>query len=641
MSEAISLRRLRFTPLRDVLRGRINGRLDVRACIDAAGLPAPVAQLVSRLIKRSRLWRKEKVEVADELIAHFADGLASGVTAEELVRDFGDERTAARLIGRAKRRNRSPLLQALNWVRRAVLVVVALYAIVLVRFLVGRPTISVDYLAQLNAPIERVPVDQRAWPIYRKAILALGAADKNHNPAIFRKIEEDTGQNTFGERALLDATPADREWSELTAWLDAHADGFAVLREAAAKPHMGFVLGPGGSENDPELGWNFTHPDKTLLDRSLVTVLLPDLNHMRQLARVLEADARYAEATGDAARVAADYHAMLGIGRHQDSPFVVTRLVGIGIYSLALDRLERSLASTPALLTDQQLIELAHHISTIGGESVSSLFDLSGERMSFHDVIQRMFTDDGNRDGRITPEGARSISILTGMFSGGALGTRESPLVDTVTLMGVSSVASTVASRRDILDEFDRLLDEQERRNALPLRMAIDADAAGDLADKRLSEINASPLLTARLWPIAAMFPSLNRATVTAERLLGKRDGLLVGIALELYQRRHSGQHPSMLDALVPGMLPRVPEDRISGESLGYRIVDGKPVVYSVGVDRDDDAARPALGSDERPDVTAAAEWVMPTRRNAAPIDGDWILFDGRPEPTKPTTRPS
>ena len=80
-----TLRRLRFTPLTDLLRGRLSGRLDVRARIDATGLPAPALALVRRVVRRTRLWRAEKVDVAAELAAHFADGLEAGATVDELV----------------------------------------------------------------------------------------------------------------------------------------------------------------------------------------------------------------------------------------------------------------------------------------------------------------------------------------------------------------------------------------------------------------------------------------------------------------------------------------------------------------------------------------------------------------------------
>ena len=74
------LRRLRYTPIRDLLRGRISGRLDLKAQIDAADLPTSAKQLVARVVRRAQLWPIERADVADELVAHFSDALRSGAT---------------------------------------------------------------------------------------------------------------------------------------------------------------------------------------------------------------------------------------------------------------------------------------------------------------------------------------------------------------------------------------------------------------------------------------------------------------------------------------------------------------------------------------------------------------------------------
>ena len=105
--ERTRFRRLCRTPLRDVVRGRLTGRLDVEVLIAAAALPDPLPQLVRDVVRRTRLHRLEKVAVAEELVGHFRDGLNEGRPAGELAREFGAPVPAARLIGRAKRRNRS------------------------------------------------------------------------------------------------------------------------------------------------------------------------------------------------------------------------------------------------------------------------------------------------------------------------------------------------------------------------------------------------------------------------------------------------------------------------------------------------------------------------------------------------------
>src|SRR6516162_1412983 len=106
--------KIRYTPLRDVLRGRITARLDLRRLLEESALPPAVTQLIQRVAKKTRLWRLEQFDVTQELISHFAEGIKSGTSPEELIRAFGNETEAATLIRRAKRRNRPPAWKVLR-----------------------------------------------------------------------------------------------------------------------------------------------------------------------------------------------------------------------------------------------------------------------------------------------------------------------------------------------------------------------------------------------------------------------------------------------------------------------------------------------------------------------------------------------
>jgi hypothetical protein len=111
--------KMRYTPMRDVVRGRATGRLYWRGRVRASGLPTPIQDLIMRVVRRTRLWSLEKADVADELIAHFADAIEAGKCAEDAIRSFGDERRAARLIRRASRSNRLVawhVLRIIGWI---------------------------------------------------------------------------------------------------------------------------------------------------------------------------------------------------------------------------------------------------------------------------------------------------------------------------------------------------------------------------------------------------------------------------------------------------------------------------------------------------------------------------------------------
>ena len=225
----------------------------------ALGLPAAACELIRRVVKRTRLWPLEKAAVASELMAHFQDGLEAGRSAGELVEKFGDQRLAARLIRRAKRRARGLPWQVWSVALRVMGVLVAIYVVLLIRLCLGQPTVSVDYVARLNEPILRIPESDRAWPMWRRAILA--AADSTKD-----------GQLVFAK--CINGNEETGSWPETVQWLDGHATALEFARQAGSKPAMGFILGAGGSADDREIFPR--QANKQTAGGPLLEVVLPD-----------------------------------------------------------------------------------------------------------------------------------------------------------------------------------------------------------------------------------------------------------------------------------------------------------------------------------------------------------------------------
>ena len=103
----LGLAAIALTRLRDVVRGRLDARLDWRQTIALADLPESLVDTTYQVVRQTRLWRNEKVNVANDLVAHFQDGLAFGHSPEDLLRTFGDPQAAEQLIRRAKQRDRA------------------------------------------------------------------------------------------------------------------------------------------------------------------------------------------------------------------------------------------------------------------------------------------------------------------------------------------------------------------------------------------------------------------------------------------------------------------------------------------------------------------------------------------------------
>ena len=589
------LRRINTTPLGDLLRGRLTGRVDWDGNVRSAGLAPQLAELIRRIVKKTRLFRGEKVAVANELIAHFSDGLAHGSSAEELIQKFGDERVAIRLIRRAKSRCRSLPWHALRIAIRGAVILLGIYALLLLRFFIGRPNVSIDYVAQMNEPQQRIAENDRAWPIWRRAILASSDGIKE-------------GKLTFSD--AVEAIPGKSNWPETVKWLHQHAPAIELARQAGEKPAMGFIVGAGGSADDTELFPSSAGHQS--VGEPVISLLLPHLNLMRQMANQLSLDARLEAQSKDAHGVEEDLLSMLGLARQLRGPggaYVVSQLVALGIDSLAVDRFKGILEENPGLFSDDQLIRLAHAMS--GPNVAADLMTFRDERVFFADVVQRIYTDDGRGDGNITPAGLRLMPMFVSMDGQG----RDAMELNVFDF--AATVPGLIASRAEMLHRYDQIMDQQQANLHFPIR-----EVDFKIVQSMLMSIKQSPADRMHYLLIDQLAPIFNRAQAQCERYLGERDGALVAIALEIYRRRY-GKYPAALTELAPKFLPAIPADRITGDPVKYGLRDGKPIVYSVGADRiDDGGVRPDRKS--RSGRYDGAEWGISPKD--AP-HGDWVLL--------------
>ena len=596
------LRRLAHTPLRDIVRGRLSGRADVKRLVAAAELPVPLASIVLEVARRSRLWRVERADVADELIAHFVDGLRAGSSPGALADAFGPARQAARLIRRAKRRNRPLVWKA--WVRSVQAVglliglVVVIYIVAAIRLFTGRPVLAHDYLADVNAVALAVPEAQRAWPMYRSALIALGEMPQEVKDHVVR--------------------PGQQEWDEVVRYIETHDESLELVRQAASRPGLGYIVGYVINEADlalwPEEAGDRIDPNLRI---GLFGILLPHLSELHKLSRLLALDAHRAAAKGDGTLAAADIEASLGIAEHaRETPFIINELVSLGQITLALDTFGEILTKHPDIFTNSQLQALAHRLSALHGGRIQLRLD--GERWGFQDFVQQLYTDDGHGDGRLTAQGLRSLGYLDGMAAQSS-DVPPTPLGPLGPVLGL-----VIAGRREMTEESSRLYALAEAEFAKPLWQQ-------DVSrlDREVEQIHRSPIYTARYLPVALLMPALGKAGLRPQLVIQQRDAMLVAIGLELYRRR-IGAWPETLEQLVPELLPAVPPDRFDGRPLRYRLVDGRPLLYSIGADRDDDGGRPPIDHRGRPTPKLAARAVEDPAKAA---DGDWVLWPPVLEP--------
>jgi hypothetical protein len=478
-------------------------------------------------------------------------------------------------------------------------------------FFSGRPAVTTDYLAQMNKPALAVPVDQQAWPLYRDAIIAT----RDWNPPPAPASDDDSN-----------IQPGERRWPWVVAWMHAHAPAIEEARQAANKPALGFIYGPTGSLNDIALPVesNLAH---AATDWPL-TALRPAMfvnSPLVQLGFRLRSDATLAHWQKDSSRFVADVEAILGIADHlRDQGFFDASGDGIFLSGLAMRQIDDCLSTDPAFLTNENLQALAHRIARIG--QTPPLFNLKSERLVFLDRLQRYYTDDGSGSGRLTANGLEFVSAPGDepLWFGYDLATKCT--------FGPPIMVAT-DSRAQSLADFDQLNQLMESDFSTPLRQAPASQAEQFIAQLRQSFAGRARHCCFLDfvdeyyfgWGYAKPRPFVSSYRRYAEMLLGQRDGIEAGLAIEMYRRLH-GQYPQALNDLVPSLLPSVPADRITGDPVKYRLLGGKPVVYSVGVDRKDDGGTPPMIL-IHPEYSDAARWPQPGEENAKIPSGDWILY--------------
>jgi hypothetical protein len=585
--------------------------------VSEAELPPAIVAVISAVVGSTRLWRREKVDVARELIAHFQDGLDAGRTAEQLVASFGDPVTAARLIRRAKRRGRPTLWHVLRWSLIGVIVLAFIYFLIGLYALSGRPSIKTDYLAIINHRALSVPEDEAAWPLYRKALTGILVHDE------FPKFVEDGGL------APMTSDPA-----AAIEWLKRHAAAIETIRTASERPELGFAVGTSAESFRPE-DWalfdgiaepapsnNGVETKAPLEGQLLVNTLAPHVQTLRSITWLLIKDAHWAAYEGDGVRALADIVAALGVSRHsQETPFLLNTYISIAIQEMTLMAIRDVMREHPELWSDAQLGELAH---TVVSATIDWRRGFDGERAAFADVLQRAYTDDGRGNGRLTVESLEIYDMLQPLLKLKRDEQSEWLSRDQVALIAAPAAMLLIADRHEMQDEFNRYLDQWPAQFDQPLwHQNRDPEEEINLKQKK------APLDKVRYWLVNLCASSFLELRNQYAAIVSHRDGVLLGIALELYRRDH-GAWPDSLSLLSPRWLPTLPVDPITGKPLRYRIVNDRPAVYSVGVDRDDDCGRGANSRDE--DTTFDSTPTSPLYFDSKPVageehDGDWVIW--------------
>jgi len=616
--------RLVHTPLPDLLRLRVTGRYDTKGLLMQSGLPRALQDYALRTVLQTGLWRSERIVVARELADRMTKDLACGGPVDELVEQLESPKKAARRIRREKRRAR-PLawrvagrtVQIVQW---SIAVLALAYVVYFARFLIGKPTITRNCLADLNAEAKAVPEAEAAWPIYRAALLRLKPIPEGLTVTESRGGTERT--EPLDPYCFWQTNPGDKHWDTLLDYTAGIDEALDLIRQATERPRLAFYYNDPADQVVPPVYSASGSGDSlvpVVTDENPMVADLPSghLHHLRTLAYLLRADSYRAARVGDGRSAVADVRAMIGLVRHcQDAGIFSHHVFMVAQLNLTSDTIGAILAENAHCLTDEDLTELSACLAKLDHPEDFQV-RADWERAVIRDKIQRMYTDNGRGGGYLTREVSPQLICLCRPLS-------ERPWERRIDSLPVVLLAPVLTVGRREMDRFCmRILDEAEAESRLPLWRQKDF-----VLDQRFCEL--SSLAVVRYAPAFLMMRWINQGDFLMGQFSRQRyDAVRVSIALERYRRR-AGNWPQCLDQLTPDLLPALPPDRFDGGPIKYRLVERRPVLYSVGVDRVDDGGTPP--DDEYACVDV---WMPPSeaaeRCTEACYRGDWILWPPKP----------
>lgn len=291
------------------------------------------------------------------------------------------------------------------------------------------------------------------------------------------------------------------------------------------------------------------------------------------------ASMRFALESGDEGELARGFEEVMALGRtvsFQQS--ISNHIMGRKIQRLAVDELLHELMERR--LTEETLEQLTHSVDRFALADLR--LAITGERACFHEVVQRVFGDDGNGDGFMLPEAAAELDFaLTGPVQA----------MSSSTVLDAFRSRFLLATRRETLECYDQMIEIVDRQvRQLP---ANRDSAAKSLWQSGLD--SRQPIV-----PAAAVYLDSTVQRWTA--LIVRRAGLQAALSIERHRARH-GAYPDTLDALDPTLA--VPVDPLHGDPFGYRILVDDPsrrpyLLYSTGLDRGDDDGNTDEGWPER-----------------------------------------
>ena len=568
----------------------------VRARIEVASLPEEIGRFIAEIVHRTRLRRDEQLDVANELLSHFAEGLAAGKSARDLMAAYGDARVSARALRQSAIAKRGPLDRSvgsvLRWGSISTAAVATLYLGYASVLAFREPVISFDAVAAVNARMPKPGAEGAAIDLYLatlsneedRCIFIERAEPPSSFGAARLRVEEDLPRINFDETAL----------TRIRADLAQMAPYIASLRKAKDHPVLGVGVATGAWKDERVAKFFFVDsieysPEASRFSGTLLSALLPQCALLRSTAKLMCADAALAIHDGRTNDFMDDIEAASMMAAHSgEVGFLINVLVEAGVRQLVLGTITSAIENHAESFSDAQLARL-EQLARVGDLDLARGFE--AERTGVFDLIQRCYSDNGDGDGVLLAHSfADFMREVAPMASNARDENLEQAAMQTSAFFSGPIAANALPSRREVLAHLDAFIDANMEAAKSPSRKESIVLAAAVDRDFEARRGAAGPMLS-------LMLPALGRSVTVMWALRAMQDTTMAAIGIERFRRANS-RFPA--DRAELEEFVGWPLDANSHEELPwkYALVDGRPMIYDVGIDGFDDRARTPLADE-------------------------------------------
>ncbi len=317
--------------------------------------------------------------------------------------------------------------------------------------------------------------------------------------------------------------------------------------------------------------------------RMLVAVLLPLMQETRGIARALWARALLRIHEGDLEGAQSDLLACHRLARHlSQHPTLIGLLVAYAIESIASSG-DAALADASGLTAKQAL---AYRDALRELPPMIPMADAldSGERFMFVDSVCVIATEDV------------SIGELSGLrgtsskLAGDAAKLLSSAFIDWNTIL---KDGNTFYDRLVAAARIPEYAERRAKSDALTAELAGKAAPGTDVASAVFLLLTPKRSLTNKMSNtfISLLCPAVSAALTAEDRTQMRTQLTDLALALAAY-RADDGAYPETLQDLTPEYVARISDDFFTGDALIYKRSGTGYMLYSAGVNQEDDGGR-------------------------------------------------